>query len=401
MTQEKSNQVSSSMYLLMFAFSISTISLQVLMTNIIDDFGLKGSSQAILPSMFILGGMFAVIFMPFIKGRLTKTFMLSMSSLAMAVTIFCLGFSQAIIVAISFALVLGVFGGWIDSYTNSTIIDIHKTNSRKFVGYLHASFCVAAVAFPLVVHFLMTDFNFSWRGVLYISAVIIILIWIRFFIVAKANKSQLDTQSFEKTLTLIEIKSFLKDRYYLLMVLCYSLYCLSQNGISIWLFHYTKTVHPHIAILASLTLSAFWFAGFFSRVFYHKFKTKPIKLFIVGVSISIVAHVGGILSGNAIIFFISIIIVSLSSSMGFPLLVNETLTRYRGNTTMALTGLHFFGKIGAFIMPLIMGAVAAYNIHIAMMMADVVAAISVIIALIILFTKDKRLVSALPVALSK
>jgi MFS family permease len=297
-------------------------------------------------------------------------------------------------------LSLGIFAGWIDSYTNSTIIDIHKTNSRKYIGYLHASFCIGAVSLPFLIHFLMTSFAFNWRAIFFVSAFIILIVSVRFLIVAKANKDEINNQSLEKPLTFRELKGFMKDKYYLLLVMCYAIFCLSQNGLSIWIFHYTKTVYPHIEILASLSLSTFWLAGFFSRIFYHKIKIKPMKLFIYGISISIISHIAGIMSGNPFIFLISTFIVSLSGGLGFPLLVSETLNRYSGNTSMALTGLHFFGKAGAFIMPLMMGAVSTYNIHLAMMMTDATATISVIIAIIILFTKDKRLTSCAPRDLS-
>jgi fucose permease len=394
MTETNYKKVSMSMYFLMFAFSISTITLQVLMTNIIESFSLTGSSQAMLPSMFILGGMTAVALLPFIKGRITKAFMMSISSCIMAVMMFLLGFSASLFTAIVLCLILGVFSGWIDSYTNSTIVDINKTDSKKFVGYLHASFCIGAITLPFLIHFIMVLFDFDWRKICFVSAFIIAVFAIKFIITAKANREGINADSSEKKLTIREIKSFLRDKYYILMVLCYALFCLSQNSISIWLFHYTRTIYPNIEILASLTLSGFWLGGFFSRIFHHLIKVNPMKLFIYSISISIVAHVIAIISHSPSLLFIMTFIMSLTSGMGFPILVNETLTRYRGNTSMALTGLHFCGKLGAFSMPLIVGAIAAYNIRYAMLMNDVAAAFAVIVAIIILSLKDKRIIAS-------
>ncbi|MDR1952281.1 MAG: MFS transporter [Elusimicrobiota bacterium] len=383
-------KVSQAMYLLMFAFSISSILLQVLMTNIIKTFSLTGSAQALLPSMFICGGMASVILLPFMKGRITKAFVMSFSSCFMGVMIFLLAFPASISWASALCFALGIFAGWIDSYCNSTIIDTHKTNNRKYVGYLHASFCLGAITMPFVIQFFMSYLHLNWREVCFISALMIIAISFVFIITAHKNKERINADSYEKKLTVAEIKNFMRDKFYVVMVLCYAFFCLSQNGISIWLFHYTKTVHPSIEILPSLILSCFWFGGFLSRLFYYKIKMNAMKLFIVGITISITAYTIGILHGDPLILFIMIFIMSLTSGFGFPTLVNETLTHYRGNTTMAVTGLHFFGKLGAFIMPLIMGSVAAFNIQFAMLINNIAAVIALFAAAAVLFMEKKK-----------
>ena len=379
------------MFLLMFGFSLATITLQVLMTDMIIAFNLSGAWQAVFPSMFLCGGMLAVTFLPFIKGRIAKTSMLSISALTMAATLFVLGFAQAAFAAAALALILGIFAGWIDSYANSTIIDIHKTDSRKYVGYLHASFCLAAISLPFLIHFLQFKLFLNWRGICFAISAAILILSLRFIVTARANKKVLDAESQERRLTIKEIKTFMRDKYYVLMTLCYGLYCLSQNALSIWIFHYAKTVYPNPEILASLTLSIFWLGGFLSRMLYHLIKMEQMKLFVLSIGFSIAVHMIGILSHNPAIFFISTLIMSLTSGLGFPLLVNETLIRYRGNTSMALTGLHFFGKAGAFIMPLIMGMAAAKNIHFAILLTDITCLAAVLIAVIILFSGGKKL----------
>ncbi|MDR2772746.1 MAG: MFS transporter [Elusimicrobiota bacterium] len=382
------HKVSEALYFLIFAFSISIISLQVLMTDIIDNFSLTGSTQAMLPSMFLLGGTFSVLLMPFMKGRISKAFTMAVSSCVMTGLMALIGFSPSLIWAATLCLLLGLFAGWVDSYTNSSIVDIHKVNSRKYVGYLHASFCIGAMGLPMLIHFLM-KMGFDWRKVCFVSALIMGLIAFKFIRTTSQNKDQINADSAEPKLSFKEIKTFAKDKFYIAMVLCYSFFCLSQNGVSIWLFHYTRTVHPNVEILASFIVSAFWLGSFISRLVYYRIKVNTMKLFICGITISIAAHITGILSNSPVLFLIMIFVMSLSSGFGFPSLVNETLTHYRGNTTMALTGLHFGGKLGAFIMPLIMGAVAVFNIHLAMLINDIAAAVAIASALAAIYLMKK------------
>ncbi|MDR2709077.1 MAG: MFS transporter [Elusimicrobiota bacterium] len=382
--QAVSNAVSNAMYLLMFSFSISVMSLQILMTNIVDTFSLKGSMQAMMPAMSLLGGAAAVVLLPFIKGRIPKPSMLLISAIVMGAALAGLGFLKEVVIAILACFILGIFTGWIDTYTNSTIVDLHKKNSQKYVGYLQASFCIGAVGLPFFIHFLMTNILLTWVGVCVVLGIIILITAAIFFFVARKHKETMKAESQEQKLTLIEVKTFAKDKFYLLMVVCYGCYCLSQNGISIWLFRYTQLTYPIYELLPTLSVSLFWVGNFISRMFPSIFNTHQMKLFVYCMIISVVTHLIGIFSGNAAVFVIMTFIMSLASGLGFPVLINETLIHYHGNTSMALSGIYFSGKLGAFIIPLAMGAVAVSSLNIAMALNDIMAAVSIVCAIIVI-----------------
>lgn len=357
-----------SLLLTMVSFSIALTSVQILMDDIIEEFSLLGANQGMTNAMFNFGSLIAVLSVIFIKGRVKKTAMLSLSAVAMAVSMFFIGYSPFFVIVLFFCLFAGTFGGWVDAYTNSMIMDSHRENSSAYIGALHASYALGAVLTPIAIHFLLL--RFDWHNAYYILSLVSLLAALQFVVTARIYRKRLNVSSDEKRLSMREIQKFAGDKYNLLLIIACFFYSAAQVGQISWLVRYMNVNFPGSGIWTQITVSLYWLGVFVCRMTYPFIKADHLKMILFSLCAPAIAHAFAVLSGNEIVFIAATLFCGLTGGMAMPLLVNESLSRYRGNTSLALSGLYVCGKVGMTVMPALMGVYAVLSLDFSMLLAD-------------------------------
>jgi FHS family glucose/mannose:H+ symporter-like MFS transporter len=372
-----------SILLTMISFAVALTSTQVLMKEIIKEFSLLGANQGMTNSCFNFGSLIAVISIPFLKGRIAKWFVLAASVLLMAFSMFFIGNSPFFFLVLIFCLFAGTFGGWIDGYTNAMTMDLHKQNSAKYISFVQGSYALGAMLTPIIIHFLMLKLD--WRDTYTILSLLVFLAALQCMAVSRICSDKIKTDAVtEKRLTVREVKNFAGDKYNFLLIVACLFYSAAQTGQVSWMVRYMDVAYPDSGIWIQATVSLYWFGIFLTRMFSPLLKVNPLKMIIFGMSASAIMHSIGIFSGQLIIFIILTILCGICIGMVMPVLINESLSRYRGNTSLALSGMYIASKVGMVAMPAIMGTFAAYSLNFSMILTDisfVICAITVFAAL--------------------
>jgi FHS family glucose/mannose:H+ symporter-like MFS transporter len=375
----------------MISFSIALTSTQVLMKEIIQEFSLLGANQGMTNSCFNFGSLIAVISISFLKGRISKWFMLAASVLLMSFSMFFIGNSPFFFLVLIFCLFAGTFGGWIDGYANAMTMDLHKQSSAKYISFLQGSYALGAMLTPIIIHFLMLTLN--WRDAYTILSSLVFIAALQCIVISRICSNKIKTNEIaEKRLTIREVKNFAGDKYNLLLIIACLFYSAAQTGQVSWMVRYMDMAYPDSGIWIQATISLYWFGIFLTRMFSPLLKLNPLKMIIFGMAASAVMHSVGIFSGQMFVFIVLTVFCGICIGTVMPVLINESLSRYRGNTSLALSGMYVSSKVGMVAMPALMGTFAAYSINFSMILTDISFVICAIVVFVSLSVKKEGII---------
>lgn len=388
-TQHKGTKsVTNSLLVLIAGYALCGGSISVLMNQIIDEFSLVGAGQGLMTSMISVGSMLAILAVPFFQGRLKKTLILSVSALLQCTMMAAIGLSPSFALLLAACLLMGVGGGWVDNYANSSIMDIHKNNSSKYMGLLHGCYGVGAVLTPLFIQGLL--FFTGWRNVYLAASVLALGVALQFMAVARRQKAVFaSTADAEGRLDAAQIKRYFSDKYTLMIVLCSFFYGLTQAGLLGWMVRYMKVSFNNEA-LGAVTVSVFWLFATISRFAAPRIKVPPLRLIMGGLGLSILFHSAGVLLGNPWLMVAFTAANGLASGHCAPLIIHEGVVRHPGYTSTATSITMLVNRLSAVGMPLLVGAVAALSMRTAMLLPSLCMAAALLFAWAA-HLQDKRL----------
>lgn len=353
---------------LMAGFAMCATAMQVLVSQIIDEFQLVSAQQGLTNSVISLGNLLAVMSVPFLQGRVRKTLLLGVSGVIQTLMLVFTGASSSFYILLAACLFLGVGGGWIDNYANAVIVDIHRQNSAKYVGMLHGFYAVGAIFTPLVVQGVLL--RASWRVAYFAIAIVAAVLAVQFIGVMRASKKLLgQTTDAEQKLTAAQLGALLKDRYNLLVVLCACFYGASQNGLLTWLVRYMK-LQFNAEALGSLTVSIFWVCATLSRFVAPRLRAAPMKIVAFGLAVAAATHTAGVLSGSPAVMLVMTAINGLASGQCLPMLIHVSLSRYPQNTSTPTALIVLINRVGLMVMPTVIGAAAALSMTFGMLLTS-------------------------------
>jgi fucose permease len=343
--------------IIIVAYALSNSHYNVMMNSVIDAFDLVGASQGLLSSMLSVGGIVALLLSPVLQGRINKWLMLVLSMLIQVFMLFIAGIVPNFAVMVIIYILLGIGGGWTDTYGNSLMVDLHMKESAKYLGLLHGCYSIGAVLTPLLIQWLLI--HFKWQRT-YISSSIIVLIFVMISIGALfASKSYKTKQitTTEKKVTLEFIKIYLKKKRNLLLILSSILIAASQSGLLGWVVRY-MTLEFGSETFGSLTISVFWICATISRIIAPRFRFNQLKVYGYGALLSGIFIFIGVISGSSIWMNILMGAAGLVSGHCIPVLISEGTIDYEDSTSLPTSVLLLSMSLARVIMPLIMGAMA-------------------------------------------
>lgn len=368
-----------SLLVLIMSFAFTNSLMGILLNHMIDEYSLVSVQQGFMNSMVSLGSLLAVLMVPVIQGRVKKTVMLSASALLQAAMLMATGLAPSFFILLTACLFLGLAGGWLDNYTNSCIMDIHKTNSAHYMGMLHGFYGLGAVLTPLLVQALLYSMN--WRGTYLVVGSLALGAAVFFLLVARFQRSIFrSTADAEQKLSTQHITRYFKDRYSLLVVMCCFFYSATQSGLLGWMVRYMKIEFQN-ETLGAISLSVFWLFATISRFFAPRIKAAPMTLISVGFAVSIVAHTAGVLLGNPLLMVVFTAINGLATGHCVPLIIHESVVRHPGMTSTATSISMLVVKLAMMTTPLLMATISSISMQTAMLIPSVCTAGALLFAL--------------------
>lgn len=341
----------------LFAYGFVGSISNVLVNEIIDAFSLTGTAQGLSASLMNMGSLIALFVTPLLQGRIRKTKMIVLSGLLQVAALCVAGSAAGFILFATANAVTGIGCGWLDTYANSCIVDLHPQNSTRYLGWLHGIFGVGSLIAPLAIRWILGWSN--WRGVYFAFAGVMLLsVGCIAFTSRKVENTGALSNTQESRLTLKEVGAYLTVKRNVLLLLTTVMTNMVQTGLTCWIARYMFLAYGEVA-LGATCLTLFWIAATASRFVMPRLKLRPLTIVMVGAFCATVLLSGGILSGSATVMCVAVCLCGFVSGPFMPMLIAECATGYQGKTTLTTSLMMIVGGVARLAVPLLTASVTS------------------------------------------
>ena len=341
----------------LFAYGFVGSISNVLVNEIIDAFSLTGTAQGLSASLMNMGSLIALFVTPLLQGRIRKTKMIVLSGLLQVAALCVAGSAAGFILFATANAVTGIGCGWLDTYANSCIVDLHPQNSTRYLGWLHGLFGVGSLIAPLAIRWILGWSN--WRGVYFAFAGVMLLsVGCIAFTSQKVENTGALSNTQESRLTLKEVGAYLTVKRNVLLLLTTVMTNMVQTGLTCWIARYMFLAYGEVA-LGATCLTLFWIAATASRFVMPRLKLRPLTIVMVGAFCATVLLSGGILSGSATVMCVAVCLCGFVTGPFMPMLIAECATGYQGKTTLTTSLMMIVGGVARLAMPLLTASVTS------------------------------------------
>lgn len=341
----------------LFAYGFVGSISNVLVNEIIDAFSLTGTAQGLSASLMNMGSLIALFVTPLLQGRIRKTKMIVLSGLLQVAALCVAGSAAGFILFATANAVTGIGCGWLDTYANSCIVDLHPQNSTRYLGWLHGLFGVGSLIAPLAIRWILGWSN--WRGVYFAFAGVMLLsVGCIAFTSRKVENTGALSNIQESRLTLKEVGAYLTVKRNVLLLLTTVMTNMVQTGLTCWIARYMFLAYGEVA-LGATCLTLFWIAATASRFVMPRLKLRPLTIVKVGAFCATVLLSGGILSGSATVMCVAVCLCGFVTGPFMPMLIAECATGYQGKTTLTTSLMMIVGGVARLAVPLLTASVTS------------------------------------------
>lgn len=341
----------------LFAYGFVGSISNVLVNEIIDAFSLTGTAQGLSASLMNMGSLIALFVTPLLQGRIRKTKMIVLSGLLQVAALCVAGSAAGFILFATANAVTGIGCGWLDTYANSCIVDLHPQNSTRYLGWLHGLFGVGSLIAPLAIRWILGWSK--WRGVYFAFAGVMLLsVGCIAFTSRKVENTGALSNTQESRLTLKEVGAYLTVKRNVLLLLTTVMTNMVQTGLTCWIARYMFLAYGEVA-LGATCLTLFWIAATASRFVMPRLKLRPLTIVMVGAFCATVLLSGGILSGSATVMCVAVCLCGFVTGPFMPMLIAECATGYQGKTTLTTSLMMIVGGVARLAMPLLTASVTS------------------------------------------
>ncbi len=341
----------------LFAYGFVGSISNVLVNEIIDAFSLTGTAQGLSASLMNMGSLIALFVTPLLQGRIRKTKMIVLSGLLQVAALCVAGSAAGFILFATANAVTGIGCGWLDTYANSCIVDLHPQNSTRYLGWLHGLFGVGSLIAPLAIRWILGWSN--WRGVYFAFAGVMLLsVGCIAFTSQKVENTGALSNTQESRLTLKEVGAYLTVKRNVLLLLTTVMTNMVQTGLTCWIARYMFLAYGEVA-LGATCLTLFWIAATASRFVMPRLKLRPLTIVMVGAFCATVLLSGGILSGSATVMCVAVCLCGFVTGPFMPMLIAECATGYQGKTTLTTSLMMIVGGVARLAVPLLTASVTS------------------------------------------
>ena len=297
------------------ATAIGSGAMGVMLSSIIDAYDLQTAQEGYMSSCISAGALAALLgVMLLLKGT---------------------AIPFGVFLAVCTAMGLGM--GVMDSFQSAFLADLIPERSAQGLGVLHGIFGVGGFALPLALHRLLA--GHGWRQVYVMIGLVCLALMLQFGLASrKMAHDRLFAVKLETSGNFSQIRNFIKQPYFFVLLLCIFLGAAAQNGVLVWTVRYVSGTLKSEA-LAPLC--------------------RPSAVLAAGSALTAAVWTAGIVSENAVMMLICCIIGGLGSGCCIPVLLSEGAAFSPENTGLITSILMIVKTIGQILMPLAVSAIRA------------------------------------------
>jgi len=339
-----------------FVYSLVVSLAGTIINEIVEAFSLEGTDEGLMSSLTSLGFMLSLFFVILVQGRVQKTTMLMAALILQAAGLLVCGISPVFILFCTGCLLIGFSGGFIDTCCNSAIVDVQKSESPKYLGFLHGLFGVGSLLSPLLFIWMLryTD----WRGIHLVLAGVSVLVVIIVFLMVNGKNEKISSAGIREHLfTKADLLAYLRVKRNVALAFAGFFSTLTITCVLVWIVRY-MTLQFDSAELGAISFSVYWVCATLNRFLSAYFvKRAPVKFFILGTILSGVFLFIGVISSSPILLCVMVGAFGFCSGHFIPVLVSECAIGYEGRTTFTTSFVMIVLGVARIAAPLVMAFV--------------------------------------------
>lgn len=346
-------------FLCIILFAFFSTSQGVLLTPVVEHYGLTESSQGIPNAALNIGCTAALLTSLFVMGRVAKPRLLLLAMTATIVFIFPVSLKPAFWLFVTLYALVGLAVGYIDTLGSSMIADLFQGRlASRLMGALHAVFGIGGIVSPLAVGAMLRG-GLDWSRVFWVIAGAGCLLYAYVLPVGRRWIRE-DTAQKGGTLRLSGslIRRFFGNRDQLLMLLSILVYAVYFGGMTVWTERFFNKELNHQA-LGAAALSLFWLGVTASRLLAPCIRITPLRYLQTAGILAGAVLLPGLISDNAYVMTGSVVLSALLGGAMIPMILHVSCERFSENTMLATTAMLLGVYAGQALGPVLVGQMEA------------------------------------------
>jgi fucose permease len=248
--------------------------------------------------------------------------------------------------------ILGIGYSVCESVSSSALSDTFPGRENRYMNIMQSSFSLGAVISPLFFRWFLDQLHYSWSWVFIVSGSGFVLFY-PLILLSDCHKMD-SANSHEKAGSLVPV---LRSSFFLALLFCMMAYVAMETGISYFIDSLLITEYQNSA-LSAWTISGFWFAMAFSRLFFASIKMKPRSMVLLGFLVSAFLLFILFLFKNQWVFFCAIISLGFMMGPVWPMVLSTGISAFQEKSGIVGGILYAGGGVGGIVTPLIFSAIA-------------------------------------------
>ena len=348
--ENKIKKYSISLMVSAFSTAIATGILPILLSEVINTFGITGIKEGLMSSTVCIGSLVALFLIIFLQKKFNKEYIIIFLGILTAVMLLIQGMAKNYYLFLCLCFIMGFGNGGVDTCQSSFLTDLNPKTTLKKMGILHAIFGLACIVNPIIFSKLLR--NYSWRTIYFIASIMCFIFILQFAISTYLNKDVVANLSPRKGLSNGIDLLFFKSKYSVAIAIFIFFGAAAQSGVITWVIRYV-TLALGQKQTATFCLSLYWVFATISRLFSPRIPLKPYEIICLGALISAVAWAVSIATNIPVMICIASAIVGLTSGSCIPMCLSEGANNNRRNTGFATSFLMTVKTIGQILSPII------------------------------------------------
>jgi len=356
-TKKAAAAITAAALISIFVYSFVVSLPSILINEVVDTFSLEGAEQGLMGTLTSLGFMLSLFFTVLIQGRAQKSTVIIAALAAQALMLFICGTAPVFYLFCTGCVLLGFGGGFIDTFSNSAIVDVQRRENSRYLGYLHGLFGVGSLLSPLV--FLWVLRYTDWRGIYYALVIVsIFVILLIFLLLRNLRKKSAKSTARENLFTKADLIAYLKVKRNVALATAGLFATFAISCIMVWIVRY-MTLRYDAAELGALSYTIYWMCATANRFLLAQIvKRAPMKFFTLGAFLSGAFIITGIISGNPVVLCVMMGAFGFCSGHFVPVLVSESAAGYEGRTTFTTSLIMFIMSVGRMAAPVMIAFIS-------------------------------------------
>jgi FHS family glucose/mannose:H+ symporter-like MFS transporter len=303
------------LYLLFFAYAISTTMTGPLIPSVMARFGISLSNSGLITVLIGVGGAGAIAGGGLVADKFPKLTLVRVTSFAYSAIMLAMSFAPSYPLLLVLYFLLGASTRLLDAVGNAFNAEFHSERRTFYMGLLSASYALGALAGPLLAGAVLTA-GLNWQETYLIIGLFCTASTVFFTVISRGFRPAAADGHTRKGGML----TLLKSGHFLLLCALAFLYMGFSNIFTTWLPTYLQQFFSADATFSGLPVSFYWVGVLIGRLTFtalsNRVSTKNI--FLGGAIAGCLAYAFCILFNTATSFILAMLFVGFLFSVTVP-----------------------------------------------------------------------------------